>query len=107
MTAAVAQMARDNNDGGVVGQILNIPVLCHPEHFPKVDKYEYNSMEQNKDAPILSVRALLKCWSMYYPDAGTDVYASPMLAKSLKGLPGTCTCTYSSLGSFFSTEAKC
>lgn len=90
-----------------MGQILNIPVVCHPDHFPKGDKYEYNSLEQNKEAPILSVKALLKCWNMYYPDAGTDVYASPMLAKSLKGLPATCTLYLLFSWSLVTTDVKC
>jgi hypothetical protein len=43
-----------HNEGvpGVVGQVLNIPVTCHPQHFP-ADKYEYASYQQNKDASVV------------------------------------------------------
>jgi len=87
LTAVVAQMARDQKEAGIIGQVLNGPVICHPNHFPKGDKYEYNSWEQNANASILSAKTMLKCWDMYYPSAGADVYASPLLADSLKGLP--------------------
>lgn len=92
LTAVVAQMARDNNDDGVMAQVLNGPVICHPDHFPKDSKYEYNSWVQNKDSSILSAKTMRKCWEAYYPSAGSDIYASPFLAKSLKGLPAACTC---------------
>lgn len=90
LTAVVAQMARDNNDSGIVAQVLNGPVICHPDHFPRDGKYEYNSWMQNQDASILSAHTMRRCWDAYYPSAGTDVNASPMLAKSLQGLPTAC-----------------
>lgn len=89
MAAALTIMARDNNEGGIVGQVLNGPVLCHPKFFPK-DKYEYTSWEQNKDASILTARHMLLCWDAYCPDIKPDdVYANPLLVKSTAGLPPT------------------
>lgn len=38
---------------GVIGQLLNIPAVCHPKQFPH-DKYELLSYEQNKDAPTVN-----------------------------------------------------
>ncbi|GAB1193736.1 hypothetical protein APSETT444_002964 [Aspergillus pseudonomiae] len=53
MNAAVLAMKdRYEAIGAVIGQVLNVPDICHPAHFPK-DKYEYHSPEQNKDAPVV------------------------------------------------------
>jgi len=71
---------------GIVGQVLNIPVTCHPKHFPK-DKYEYTSYEQNKNASVIDGPRMLWFWDQYLPNAEPEVYASPLLRKSLKGLP--------------------
>ncbi|KAE8386314.1 alpha/beta hydrolase fold-domain-containing protein [Aspergillus alliaceus] len=86
IAAALAQKDRDEGIGAVIGQVLNIPDICHPAHFPK-DKYEYSSPEQNKDAPIMPTHAAHWFWEQYCPTAGVDPYASPILAKSLEGLP--------------------
>jgi hypothetical protein len=53
--------ARDDGIKGIVGQVLNIPVTCHPKIFPQ-DKYEFTSWEQNKDASILSASAMQFFW---------------------------------------------
>ena len=54
-TAALALRARDEGLTGILGQVMNMPVTCHPHHFPK-DKYEFTSYEQNADAPVLPRR---------------------------------------------------
>jgi hypothetical protein len=82
-------MARDQNESGIIGQVLNGPVMCHPKYFP-ADKYEYSSWEQNKNASILSKAQMLKCWKVYYPNTGPDVYANPLLVNTVEGLPSAC-----------------
>lgn len=59
--AVLAQMARDNGITGVIGQVLNIPVTCHPRHFPK-DRFEYTSWQQNKNAPIIDEYRMKWLW---------------------------------------------
>ena len=85
-SAVVSMMCRDEKVSGVVGQILNIPVTCHPENFPS-DKYEYGSYQQNKDASVIDAPKMDWCWEQYLPNHEPEVYANPLLAKSLSGLP--------------------
>ncbi|KAI9811857.1 MAG: hypothetical protein M1827_005208 [Pycnora praestabilis] len=86
LSAVTAMKARDEGLTGIIGQLLNIPVTCHPKHFPS-DKYEYTSYKQNADASIIDAPKMLWFWDQYLPNAEPEVYASPLLAKSLKGLP--------------------
>lgn len=74
---------------GIIGQVLNIPVTCHPDHFP-VSKYEYNSYRQNAFAPIVNASRMRLFWKNYLPNAEADPRASPLLASSLAGLPPAC-----------------
>ncbi|KAL4940594.1 hypothetical protein BDV06DRAFT_230256 [Aspergillus oleicola] len=85
IAAALALKDRDEGIGAVFGQVLNIPDICHPAHFPR-DKYEYSSPEQNKNGPIITMEAAHWLWDLYCPTAGADSYASPLLAESHKGL---------------------
>lgn len=89
MAATLAIMARDTKEGGIIGQVLNGPVMCHPKFFPE-GKYEYTSWEQNKNASILGRDQMLACWEEYYPNTGPDVYANPFLVETVKGLPPAC-----------------
>ena len=50
--AVLALMTRNEDVPGVVGQSLNNPVTCHPQHFP-ADMYGYGSYQQNKDASVV------------------------------------------------------
>jgi acetyl esterase/lipase len=86
LAAVLTQMARDNGESGIIGQVLNIPVTCHPDCFPK-DKFEYNSWVQNKHASILGEAEMRKCWNAYITSNVDNVYASPLLAKTFEGLP--------------------
>ncbi|KAF2665219.1 lipase esterase family protein [Microthyrium microscopicum] len=88
LSAVVAQMARDNGVPGILGQVLNIPVTCHPDFFPR-DRYEYNSWTQNENAPLLPSRRMALFWDYYVPKGQLrpEAYHSPLLAKNLKGLP--------------------
>lgn len=79
-------MARDQNESGIIGQILNIPVTCHPAFFPR-DKYEYGSFEQNGNASVVDAPKMDWFWEQYMPDLVSDPYAHPLLAESHIGLP--------------------
>jgi acetyl esterase/lipase len=89
--AVLALMTRDENVSGVVGQVLNIPVTCHPKSFP-ADKYEYGSYQQNKDGSVVDAPKMDWFWEQYLPNAEPDVYASPLLAKDLSKLPAARKC---------------
>lgn len=86
LTAVTAQMARDQGGLGVIGQVVNIPVTCHPKFFPK-DEYEYESYEQNKDAPMLPAHTMMWFWDQYTPpsEVKPDPAHSPLLGN-LEGL---------------------
>jgi acetyl esterase/lipase len=84
--AILALMTRDENVPGLVGQVLNIPVTCHLQHFP-ANKYEYGSYQQNKDASVVDAPKMDWFWEQYLPKAEPEVYASPLLAKDLSKLP--------------------
>ncbi|EXJ84559.1 hypothetical protein A1O3_05228 [Capronia epimyces CBS 606.96] len=86
IAAVLAQKARDEGVSGLVGQILNIPVTCHPKLFPS-DKYEYGSYQQNKDSTVVDAPRMDWFWHQYLPNADAEVYASPLLAKDLSNLP--------------------
>jgi len=86
ISAVLSQKARDEKFPGIVGQILNIPVTCHPRLFP-ADKYEYGSYQQNKDASVVDGPKMDWFWDQYLPNAEPEVYANPLLAKDLSGLP--------------------
>lgn len=86
--AALSLMARDIGIPGILGQVLNIPVTCHPAHFP-VDQYEYRSYEQNKHVPLVDTARMHLYWNHYLPNPdvdGANPLASPLLA-SLSNLP--------------------
>ncbi|OAL33235.1 hypothetical protein AYO20_07552 [Fonsecaea nubica] len=86
IAAVLALMARDQNEPGIIGQVLNIPVTCHPDLFPR-DKYEYGSYEQNDSASVVDAPKMHWFWEQYMPEVVPDVYASPLLSKSHAGLP--------------------
>ena len=71
---------------GIIGQVLNIPVTCHPSLFP-TEKYEYGSYHQNRDASIIDAPKMDWFWDQYMPDPQPEPYASPLLASDLSKLP--------------------
>ncbi|KAF2090950.1 hypothetical protein K490DRAFT_62281 [Saccharata proteae CBS 121410] len=87
LAAALALKIRDEHVSGVRGQLLTVPVTCHPAHFPS-DKYEYASLEQNKEAPDLTTKQMWSMWRKYVPneEMGKQSYVSPLLAESLEGV---------------------
>ncbi|EGC47049.1 lipase [Histoplasma capsulatum var. duboisii H88] len=86
LAASLALKLRDEGITGVSGQVLNMPMICHPDFFPR-DKYEYNSWdENNEDAATSSSRTLFH-WNLYLPKGKPEVYANPILAESHANLP--------------------
>lgn len=84
--AVMAQRARDEGLQGVIGQVLNIPVTCHPELFPK-DKHKYTSFQENFNAPIIDVPKMTWFWSK--PCLGS--VESPLGAdKYCRSIPPRC-----------------
>jgi acetyl esterase/lipase len=81
----IARIARDEGVNGIIGQILNIPVTCHPDHYPSGHKN--SSYKENMDAPIVDAERMRWFWRNYLPGGGADPLASPLLDKSLAGLP--------------------
>lgn len=96
LAAVMAQMARDEGLSGIIGQVLGIPVTCHPKFFPTGD-YEYESYKQNAEAPMLPGHTMMWFWDHYAPPAEVkpDPRHSPLLGK-LEGLPPArmCPATY-------------
>jgi acetyl esterase/lipase len=89
LIAALALRLRDDElQDGVLGQILNLPAVCHPDHAP-TDRFELNSYEQNANAPTINGQSMRWFWRQYCPDAdaGSDPLASPLLAKDHSRLP--------------------
>ncbi|KAI1610380.1 alpha/beta hydrolase fold-3 domain-containing protein [Exophiala viscosa] len=87
LAAILAQKARDEGVKGIVGQVLNIPVTCHPKLFPK-DKYKYTSFDvDNFDAPIIDAAKMVWFWDQYLDEVKPDPRHSPLVAESLEGLP--------------------
>ncbi|QKX57330.1 uncharacterized protein TRUGW13939_04442 [Talaromyces rugulosus] len=86
LSAVLALQFRDLAIPGIVGQILNIPVTCHPACFPS-DKYEYKSYEVNKDSQIVNTERMHWFWNHYLPEITVDPYINPLLAESHHELP--------------------
>jgi acetyl esterase/lipase len=91
LTAALALKARDDEIKGIIGQILRSPITCHPKQFPAPTKtVKFTSYKENSDAVIVSADNMFYFWDAYYPEAGRDPLASPLLAESHAGLPQAC-----------------
>ncbi|KAM0194332.1 hypothetical protein ACHAPI_007093 [Fusarium lateritium] len=73
---------------GVIAQVLHFPPTCHPKFFPR-EKYEYGSYIQNYDDAVLSTINMETVYDAHTPNAEPDYRHSPLLAKSLRGLPPT------------------
>ncbi|KAM0187495.1 hypothetical protein ACHAPI_011130 [Fusarium lateritium] len=88
MATVITQILQDEGTMCIKGQILNIPVTCHPDHHPL--KGEDHSFQQNSHAPIVNAERMRWFWDNYLSsDKADDPRASPLLSKSLRGLPQT------------------
>ena len=87
-------MALANGVTGIIGQILTIPVLCHPKFIntvPNASNYELKSWTQNQEAPLLDSRRMETFWDLYVgKEPEPHLHHSPLLSEDLSGLPATC-----------------
>jgi acetyl esterase len=81
LAAVVAQMARDTGTPAITFQLLIVPVCAY--------NFDTNSYRVNADGYGLTTDAMKWYWRHYLRDEadGANPYASPLRAKSLKGLP--------------------
>lgn len=82
LTAVVAQMARDRGGPALVFQLLVYPVTDVASDTP--------SYRDNAEGYLLSAADMQWFWGHYLGDApqrGTEPYASPLRAATLRGLP--------------------
>ncbi|EXJ87218.1 hypothetical protein A1O3_04177 [Capronia epimyces CBS 606.96] len=93
LTAAITLRARaHDNLSGIVGQILNIPVTCHPQYFPS-ERYSHLSWSQNAEAPVVDAARMIWFWNHYLSASGVEAAADPSLSpllaskEALEGLP--------------------
>ncbi|KAL0577334.1 hypothetical protein V5O48_004658 [Marasmius crinis-equi] len=89
LTAVTTHLYRDDplsKTKPLTGQIVVVPVTCHPAAVPEKFKSQLLSQEQNKEAPILPRRMMDAFWNWYKPDP-SDPRASPLLFPSHRGLP--------------------
>lgn len=79
--AVMAQMARDRRGPQVACQLLIVPVTNH--------NFETTSYRENADGYGLTADAMRWYWKHYLrtPADGSNPYASPIRATSLRGLP--------------------
>ncbi|KAE8331437.1 alpha/beta hydrolase fold-domain-containing protein [Aspergillus sergii] len=86
VAALTHKLKNEGGLGGVIGQLLNIPVLCHPRFLPR-EKHELQSYEQNAQSPTINGERMCWFWDQYLPSANPEPLASPLLAADFKGLP--------------------
>ncbi|MBL8797077.1 MAG: alpha/beta hydrolase [Planctomycetia bacterium] len=81
LAAATALYARDKGGPKLAAQVLIYPVLNH--HFDTTSYYQFAT------GYGLTRDAMLYYWKTYLPrpEEATNLYASPLQAKDLKGLP--------------------
>ncbi|KAG7090648.1 hypothetical protein E1B28_009749 [Marasmius oreades] len=87
--AVLSWIARDDpffSDKPVTGQILHVPVVCHYQAYPEKYRSSLLSLEQNKDAPLLTKDNIVKLME-FYNAPPEDPRISPLLLSSHKGLP--------------------
>ncbi|KAI0920681.1 hypothetical protein AcW1_002350 [Taiwanofungus camphoratus] len=89
MTAVIAHRARDDpffKDRHITGQLLGVPLLVHHDAHPDKYKSELLSLEQNKDAAMLSRDVAYK-FSGWVQGEPFNPEFSPLLYPSHQGLP--------------------
>ncbi|KAK1224839.1 hypothetical protein PQX77_012256 [Marasmius sp. AFHP31] len=89
LAAVTAHLYRDDplsKTKPLTGQILVIPVTCHPDAYPEKHKSQLLSMEQNKEAPVLD-KKMMRAFFDWYQAPPDDPRVSPLLFPSHKDLP--------------------
>ncbi|KAI8263256.1 Versiconal hemiacetal acetate esterase [Colletotrichum sp. SAR11_239] len=82
-TAVIAHRARDKGIA-LKGQILRIPATCHIDCYPP--ELKLRSMEELKDAPLLSKRSMETFYGYYSPPDPSSTEVSPLLSQNFKDL---------------------
>ncbi|KAI8311542.1 Versiconal hemiacetal acetate esterase [Colletotrichum sp. SAR11_59] len=82
-TAVIAHRARDKGIA-LKGQILRIPATCHIDCYPP--ELKLRSMEELKDAPLLSKRSMETFYGYYSPPDPSSPEVSPLLNQNFKDL---------------------
>ncbi|KAF5506338.1 Versiconal hemiacetal acetate esterase [Colletotrichum siamense] len=82
-TAVIAHRARDKGVA-LKGQILRIPATCHIDCYPP--ELKLRSMEELKDAPLLSKRSMETFYGYYSPPDPSSPEVSPLLNQNFKDL---------------------
>ncbi|VDB95977.1 unnamed protein product [Peniophora sp. CBMAI 1063] len=88
LASVVARRARDDphfRATPITGQILQVPVTCHPDAYPKRYKDQLLSFDGVVDAPNLSNELMRWAWDRFQCDP-SHPDASPLLG-SFEGLP--------------------
>ncbi|EMD36108.1 hypothetical protein CERSUDRAFT_85210 [Gelatoporia subvermispora B] len=92
LAVVATHRARDDPffaDKKITGNLLMIPVICHPGAYPEQYKSELTSTEENKDAPAFNTADLWACYEFLGAPNPKDPDLSPLLNHSHKGLPPT------------------
>ncbi|KAI0942643.1 hypothetical protein AcW1_003217 [Taiwanofungus camphoratus] len=91
LAAVIAHRARDDAffaGRRLTGQVLQVPIVLHPDAYPEKYKSELLSMEQNKDAPFLDRKQLDEFYRRVQVQP-SNPECSPLLFPSHNGLPPT------------------
>ncbi|KAH8901420.1 alpha/beta hydrolase fold-3 domain protein [Thozetella sp. PMI_491] len=83
VTAVLAHRARDKGVN-LKAQILRIPATCHIDVYPP--ELNLRSMEELKDATLLSKRSMELFYGYYNPPDPSSPEVSPLLNENFKGL---------------------
>ncbi|KAI0030939.1 Alpha/Beta hydrolase protein [Vararia minispora EC-137] len=90
LATVTALRARDDGffaEARLTGQILQIPMTCHPDAYPEKYSDQLLSLQQNANAPKLTAREVRFAWKLL-KGPPSDLYTSPLLAP-LHRLPPT------------------
>ncbi|ESK83027.1 esterase lipase [Moniliophthora roreri MCA 2997] len=89
LAAVLSHLTRDDpffKDTPLTGQALLFPILIHKDAYPEKHRSSLLSLEQNKDAPILT-KAGIEMFLRLYNAPPADTRISPLLLSSHRGLP--------------------
>ncbi|KAK7060786.1 hypothetical protein VNI00_000519 [Paramarasmius palmivorus] len=89
LAAVLAHLARDDpffKDKPLTGQGLIVPAVIHKDAYPQKYKSSLLSLEQNKNATMLSLEIINFTLKLYQAPP-TDTRVSPLLLSSHRGLP--------------------
>jgi acetyl esterase/lipase len=90
ISAVLTHLARDEKlSPPLTGAYLHIPAVLSPEAVPEHLKSEYRSYEQNRNSPILNVKAIEFFRKFYKPDPKSELFNPFIWPTGHKDLPPT------------------